>query len=76
MKNEERGQTWKLLNVAVILLMDRRLTSLYLNFKHKQYVYDDIFVDIDTKMYYIVLIFYDEILICTQCNHSHFATNF
>ena len=49
MKKKERGQTWKLLNVAVILLMDRRLTSLYLNFKHKQYVYDDIFVDIDTK---------------------------
>ena len=26
------------LNVAVTLLMDRRLTSLYLNIKHKQYV--------------------------------------
>ena len=61
MKKEERGQTWKLLNVAVILLMDHRLTSLYLNFKHKQYVYDDIFFDIDTKcIIYIVLIFYDK----------------
>ena len=49
MKKEQRGQTLKLLNVAVTLLMDRQLTSLYLNIKHKQYVYDDIFVDIDTK---------------------------
>ena len=49
MKKEERGQTWKLLNVAVTLLMDRRLTSPYLNIKLKRYIYDDIFVDIDTK---------------------------
>ena len=37
------------LNVPVTLLIDRRLTPLYLNIKHKQYVYDDIFVGIDTK---------------------------
>ena len=36
------------LNVAVTLLMDRRLTSLYLNIKQTVRI-DDNFVDIDTK---------------------------
>ena len=52
MKKEQRGQTWKLLNVAVTLLMDHRLTSLYLNIKHKQYVYDDIFVELTQNVLY------------------------
>ena len=49
--NEKRAKRTNMetLNVAVTLLIDRRLTPLYLNIKHKQYVYDDIFVDIDTK---------------------------